>query len=415
MGDENGQDIRQAFVESVREVLPYLYDPGGLRRSPLLGLLGNGNDVQALRDVLVKAIAALQPGPEVPAHAVAWRNYYVLVYRFVEQSSQKEVAEDLGVSVRQLRRYEQAAVAWLADALWRQYDLASRAEAVLAPEGWSDQAAEVAYDRAQELAWLRQSFPRAASSTLDLVSSVWRTVEPLAEDMGVRVTCHMPDGLPPIVGQLAALRQGLINLLTAAVRSAPGGVVQLSGRASEGGLALVVRAIGSAEDVSSEPPAAVDESLVMANQLVETFGATLTVRTKGSDPGERLYARVTLTQAREVRVLCIDDNADALRLFERYLQDTRYRILPLREPERTMDIAAEAHPDAILLDVMLPGMDGWELLGRLREHPATHDIPVLVCTILPQEELALALGAAAFIRKPLGREALLAALARVLP
>jgi len=191
--------------------------------------------------------------------------------------------------------------------------------------------------------------------------------------------------------------------------------VQLSGHASEGGLALVVLAVGPPEVGPSPPPAAMDECLAMAGQLVETFGAALTVRTKGRDPGERLYARVTLTQAREVRALCIDDNADALRLFERYLQDTRYRMLPLREAQRTMDIAAEARPDVIVLDVMLPDIDGWELLGRLREHPATRGIPVLVCTILPQEELARTLGAAAFIRKPVSREGLLAALARVLP
>jgi len=64
------------------------------------------------------------------------------------------------------------------------------------------------------------------------------------------------------------------------------------------------------------------------------------------------------------------------------------------------------------LDVMLPGIDGWELLGQLREHPQTSCIPVVVCTILPQEPLALALGAAAFLRKPVSREALLSALDR---
>jgi CheY-like chemotaxis protein len=70
-------------------------------------------------------------------------------------------------------------------------------------------------------------------------------------------------------------------------------------------------------------------------------------------------------------------------------------------------LAEEITPRAIVLDVMLPGIDGWELVGRLREHPRTRDVPIVICTILPQEQLAMALGAAAFLRKPVAREVLL--------
>ena len=69
---------------------------------------------------------------------------------------------------------------------------------------------------------------------------------------------------------------------------------------------------------------------------------------------------------------------------------------------------------AILLDIMMPQRDGWTLLGQLREHPDTHAIPVIVCSILPQEQLALVLGAAAFLRKPVSRADLLRALAQLL-
>ena len=63
---------------------------------------------------------------------------------------------------------------------------------------------------------------------------------------------------------------------------------------------------------------------------------------------------------------------------------------------------------------MMPERDGWALLGELRAHPETRGIPVVVCTILSQGELALALGAADFIRKPVGRMGLLSALDRQL-
>jgi CheY-like chemotaxis protein len=77
-------------------------------------------------------------------------------------------------------------------------------------------------------------------------------------------------------------------------------------------------------------------------------------------------------------------------------------------------MAQTVAPRLIVLDVMLPDVDGWELLGRLRAHPGTQDVPVIVHTILPQEQLARALGADAFLRKPVGREALLALLDRTL-
>jgi CheY-like chemotaxis protein len=80
------------------------------------------------------------------------------------------------------------------------------------------------------------------------------------------------------------------------------------------------------------------------------------------------------------------------------------------DPEQALLLAEAESPEIIVLDVMLPDTDGWELLGRLRAHPLTRQTPVIVCTILPQEQLALALGAAAFLSKPISRPALLAAL-----
>ena len=73
-------------------------------------------------------------------------------------------------------------------------------------------------------------------------------------------------------------------------------------------------------------------------------------------------------------------------------------------------MAEESLPDIILLDVMLQDLDGWELLGRFRAHPQLGDRPVIVCTILPQRDLALSLGAAGFLSKPLSQRQLLSAL-----
>jgi CheY-like chemotaxis protein len=63
---------------------------------------------------------------------------------------------------------------------------------------------------------------------------------------------------------------------------------------------------------------------------------------------------------------------------------------------------------------MMPRVDGWELLARLRQHPITAEIPVIICSVLADEELAHSLGATAVVRKPVTKQAFLTALDRAI-
>jgi CheY-like chemotaxis protein len=123
-------------------------------------------------------------------------------------------------------------------------------------------------------------------------------------------------------------------------------------------------------------------------------------------------ASIILPAAPQISILVIDDNPDLLGLVQRYLSDTRYEFHGTTDSQLALSVAEDLEPDIILLDVMMAGVDGWELLGRLREHPKTQRASIVVCTILPQEQLALTLGASDFIRKPVRRKDLLAVLDR---
>jgi len=112
----------------------------------------------------------------------------------------------------------------------------------------------------------------------------------------------------------------------------------------------------------------------------------------------------------ERTVLVVDDNEDVLELFRSYLQPHRYRVVTVRSAREVLDIARETQPYAITLDLMMPGQDGWDVLQTLLNQPETRSIPVIVCTVLRQKELALSLGAAAFLAKPVSESALLSAL-----
>jgi len=210
------------------------------------------------------------------------------------------------------------------------------------------------------------------------------------------------------------VRQALLDVLSAAIRHAEGGRLHIRTEIAAGCIAIETRASGgvTGQELESEHV----ESLAMAAQLIRLCDGSLQIDA-GMDEaikGEPVFvATITLPAPEQSMVLVVDDNADALQLIERYLSSTRYLFAGTQDATQAVTMAAELEPAAILLDVMLPERDGWTLLGQLREHPQTERIPVVVCTILSQRELALALGAAGFIRKPVKRAELLATLDRL--
>jgi CheY-like chemotaxis protein len=205
------------------------------------------------------------------------------------------------------------------------------------------------------------------------------------------------------------LRQALLDIIAEAVRRVPGGQVRLVADATAQHVSILART-SSAEAVSVDSPGG-SESLEMAAQLVQLCGGTIEIA-PATGPACVFAIKVTLPLTDQVTVLVIDDNADALQLLQRYLANSRYHFIGTQDPQRGLAMAEERVPQIIVLDVMMPERDGWTVLGQLREHPKTHDIPVIVCSILSQEPLALTLGAAQFLRKPLSRQALLSALDR---
>ena len=144
-------------------------------------------------------------------------------------------------------------------------------------------------------------------------------------------------------------------------------------------------------------------------RLVELSQGSLEVHAPQA-PGQRFLATITLPARERIPVLVVDDNADTRQLLQRYLSDTRYRFEGAADADRALEMAEAVSPQVIILDLMLPTVDGWELLGRLRQRNCTRDVPILVCSILPLGRLAATLGATGFLQKPVSREDLLAAL-----
>ena len=76
-------------------------------------------------------------------------------------------------------------------------------------------------------------------------------------------------------------------------------------------------------------------------------------------------------------VLAVDDNPDAIVLIKAALKDTPYTVVGLQDPLQVMELVQELHPCAIMLDVMMPDFNGWQMLHQLKANPATASIPVV--------------------------------------
>ena len=132
----------EQFLTFLRSALHYLYDPDQLRRSPLavlFGLDGRMDTAQALKTILLEAIDALRPGDQEPAQSREWLVYDVLFYRYVRGYSREAVANQLGMSDRQLSRERRTAIETLALCLLETYPLEPELE--LLPGDLTEEAA----------------------------------------------------------------------------------------------------------------------------------------------------------------------------------------------------------------------------------------------------------------------------------
>lgn len=397
-----------AFEDELRRALGHLYDPVYLRKSPLLGLLGlqeARNPPEALRNALQGAIESMQPDPDSPVTAKTARIYQILFQRYVQQFTQGDVAHQLDISPRHLRREQGFAIQALAERLCVEFGLPETIDAVLLEQFDANLAPDDVEGVEQEMSWLEDSFGDQVTQVEATIREAQQLAERVALKHGAELVTTCTAHLPPLNVARTVLRQIVLGLVTTAIHSTPGGTVSLAARAEQG--EVQIRVVATTDSRGERHPPERD-GLDMVARLAELFDGRLVV-SKAENP---FVAQVTFPSAEQIIALAVEDNVDTLALWERYLQGTPFCLHGVRDPEQVIPKAAELHPKLIILDVMMPEVDGWEILGQLRNHPATSTIPVIVCTVLPQEELALSLGANGFMRKPVTRQAFRASLAR---
>ncbi len=367
------------FEQQVRTCLQHLYDITELQQLPLVRQLLPTTPAmqrgQAFRRLIFRLLEGL--APDSKAGTRQDRVYQILMLHYVEGRPNHEVSQQLALSERQYYREHNRALQAISYLLWEQLNA---------------QPAAPEMSVQSELQRVSASADSAPVDPADLCARVIEATQSLAEARGIRVEMSVPDPHPEISVNAQAVRQLLIMFLYQVIqRHAAHQPLTLSCAAAGRAFTVRLRFDGPAQAWD-----ALQQELAQHQAFQELLRALDgTIHFDGGDPFE-----VTLALPVDQHlVLIIDDNPDAISLLQRYLGET-YPSAAARQAEEGIEMARALKPWLIILDVMLPTMDGWEALQNLKNHPDTHAIPVLVCSVLDTPDMALALGADGFLKKP---------------
>ena len=121
---------------------------------------------------------------------------------------------------------------------------------------------------------------------------------------------------------------------------------------------------------------------------------------------------------RKAKIMVVDDDAQSLELMEAMLVPNGYEVITASDGSKALVTIPVKKPDLILLDIMMPGLDGYATLSKIKENKTISNIPVVMLTSVGfnlNKELALRLGAAGYITKPVDLTELLNTISRLLP
>jgi CheY-like chemotaxis protein len=353
----------ESFKGGLRQALQHINDPGFQPQASLCKALGCDPDegCAPLQAIIVRAITDLEPDPALPRDTAAGRAFESLHKRYVVGLTQEETAEFLHMSRRNLQRIQAEATHVLARNLWGEC-LANQDKTTAGTQehdgnhGARRPEAEALNWREQtdlELASLAQSAPDTVASLDDVIEGVLELTSVLASQHGIAIQRGFIQPGLEAATHPSVLRQTLIT--------------------------------------------AVDRLLPRVTETLTLYAALQDARIKitltGREKAEQAAGSEDLTQG------IITPAGTSINVEH----DADHVFLLIRVPS-----------DIVVLDVMLPNIDGWQLLTLLHENLETRTIPVIVSSVVREEGLALALGASCFLSKPIQPRRFVEALNQVL-
>ncbi|HCS38319.1 MAG TPA: hypothetical protein DIW44_01885 [Anaerolineaceae bacterium] len=388
---------RTEFQNAVKDILNHLSDPAYLENHNLLNLFYSGEDapitvrMHALRETIQKSINFLQPPDGTPSIATEWRCYKILTFRYFLLKEWHIIEEELGLSQRQVQRDLKKGLDALVSILWDHHT--SQTKKSDQPETESIKEIET-YDQELikeelknwEISYDLINLSQILEQALQLCKSLMNT-----EFHEQIVLKDVDTSLNVMVDQVLT-KQGLYKIFS------------MIGE-SNGNLKAQVKT-RKLNDFFYElafifitPNSRTSEHWSIA-QLFFTIQGLRHHFTQNDDMTE---ISVILPVKKQISCLVIDDVESVRRLIERMLGSYGIQVFGADNYIIALNLIQLVKPDFILLDILMPKMDGWQMIKNLKSNPQTMEIPVIICSVLFEPELSQAVKAAAYIRKPINR------------
>jgi CheY-like chemotaxis protein len=280
-----------------------------------------------------------------------------------------------------------------------------------------------------------------------LVNDVVATINPLVAKNGNNLTINCAENLGIMHADLTKVRQSLFNLLSNASKFTENGTITLTVsrqniderdwiqfQVSDTGIGMTPEQMGRLFQAFTQADASTTRKyggtglgLAITKKFCQMMGGDIMVESlsgKGSTFTVQLPVEVEkLTKVetpeqpqgdspsdKQSTILVIDDDPTIHDLMKRFLTKQGFQVRTANSGLEGLRLAKELQPEAITLDVMMPGMDGWAVLAALKADPETAHIPAIVMTIVDDQNLGYALGAADYILKPINRNQLMSVL-----
>lgn len=408
----------RVFRRFVREGLTHLYEPGYLRAHPLAALLTDAGLIRTsdeLAGFLIAAAQQLRPAGSAPQTSPGWRQYRYLQLRYVEGLSHRRIAADLLISTRQACREHDASLNALMNLLWDGWTGAvdrKSTRSLAKKKTTPDARAGPTQSTEAELLRVGAEPPDGPISLDEVVESALATVSRPATARGLAFVVELAPSLPPVNVSRLALRHILLNVLGYYLETAEATTFIVAAQPGEGTVELEVRSTAGPGSDTTTDSAPRHAGLAMAERLAELQCLPLGIELS---PGVGTRVVLSLPAAPAKTLLLVEDNPDVGRLFRRYLTGTGFCLIHARSAEKALQVARVQRPDVVVMDVLLPRDDGWQFLESLRAIEGSTEVPVIVCSVVPERALALSLGVAEFLPKPVSQDTLLSTLAKWCP
>jgi len=417
------------LVVQLRDALTHLYDPAHLQSHPLaIALvdaerLGQMTRSQKLRRVLLDALEQLSPLDAASSSQEDSACYQALHYRYLDGLSVEEISSVLAMSPRQIYRKLREGLEALASLLADQLQQTEQHESMQPAPDRSSNAMTALADsalprekrdrRALAQAALQQMGSNAHPEAIainHILATIVRDLRLYCERIGATIQLEAMDKNYYIYADRAMLRQALLNLLTSGLDQVATGVLEIRIVAVGGELQLICNlqaAINGHNQPADAQTSCTKREGVGLEVAIQLFEMQNMQVENHWYPGQwHVTIRMALTGPHHI--LVIDDMPDIPPLFRRFTTDHAIEVISAGSGEEALGLLQQMTPALILLDIMLPRHDGWEILQTLKNNPATATIPVIICSILNEPGLAHALGADSYLPKPVTQEALLA-------